>query len=162
MVYQKIFVAIDNAPQAEAVFQKALEVAQQYEAELLLFHCLPVEHPEIAAYSDLYGQNLANFSRMMQDHLAQNTEQTRQWLGAYCDRANHAGVKTEWTWKVGEAGKWISQAAKDWEADLIILGRRGRSSIAEMFMGSVSNYVTHHANCSVLIVQGQKDTALTA
>ncbi|MEC4802720.1 MAG: universal stress protein [Jaaginema sp. PMC 1079.18] len=161
MVYQKIFVALDNAPQANAVFDKALEIATQYQAELLLFHCLPIEHPEVSAYSGLHGENLVNFSRMMQDHLANSTETTRKWLEAYGDRANHAGVKTDWTWKLGEAGKLISQAAKAWDADLIVIGRRGRSGLAEMLLGSVSNYVTHHANCSVLVVQGQKDDPAT-
>jgi nucleotide-binding universal stress UspA family protein len=162
MVYQKIFVAIDNAPQADAIFEKGLDLAQKHQAELLLFHCLPFEHPELAAYSDLYGQNLTNFSRMMQEHLASTTEETRQWLNAYSDRANHAGVKTDWTWKVGEAGKWICQAAKDWNADLIVVGRRGRNGIAEILLGSVSNYIIHHAACSVLIVQGShQDEAST-
>jgi hypothetical protein len=35
------------------------------------------------------------------------------------------------------------------------MGRRGRTGISELLLGSVSNYVTHHATCSVLIVQGK-------
>ena len=43
--------------------------------------------------------------------------------------------------------------AKDWNADLIIMGRRGLTGLSEMFLGSVSNYVVHHASCSVLLIQ---------
>jgi len=46
----------------------------------------------------------------------------------------------------------ICELAIDWNADLIMMGRRGRSGIAEFFLGSVSNYVLHHAPCSVQIV----------
>ncbi|NEO65320.1 MAG: universal stress protein, partial [Moorea sp. SIO4G2] len=37
---------------------------------------------------------------------------------------------------------------------LIVLGRRGLGGLKEMVLGSVSNYVVHHAPCSVLVVQG--------
>jgi nucleotide-binding universal stress UspA family protein len=33
------------------------------------------------------------------------------------------------------------------------LGRRGLTGVAEMFLGSVSNYIVHHVGCSVLVVQ---------
>ncbi|RMG10302.1 MAG: universal stress protein, partial [Cyanobacteria bacterium J055] len=38
---------------------------------------------------------------------------------------------------------------------LIIVGRRGRQGIEEAVLGSVSNYVVHHAPCSVLAIQGK-------
>ncbi|MEO0350033.1 MAG: universal stress protein, partial [Cyanobacteria bacterium P01_A01_bin.15] len=51
-----------------------------------------------------------------------------------------------------------------WNADLIMMGRRGRSGFSELLLGSVSNYVMHHAPCSVLTVQGvlQPVAAVTA
>jgi nucleotide-binding universal stress UspA family protein len=153
MGYQKILVALDESPQTEAIFEKALEIAKNDGATLMLFRGLPFEHPEMS-YSDLYGQNLANFSVAMQDHLQKETEKTRQWIQSYCDRANHAGVPTEWDWKLGEVGAWICKLAETWDADLVILGRRGRQGLAEMILGSVSNYVLHRAPCSVLVVQG--------
>ncbi|MEM7594362.1 MAG: universal stress protein, partial [Cyanobacteria bacterium P01_A01_bin.83] len=36
---------------------------------------------------------------------------------------------------------------------------RGLKGLKEMFLGSVSNYVTHHANCSVFIVRQLLDSA---
>ncbi|MGL4622525.1 MAG: universal stress protein, partial [Chroococcidiopsis sp.] len=47
----------------------------------------------------------------------------------------------------------ICDFALAWKADLIVTGRRGRRGLSEFFMGSVSNYVLHHASCSVLTVQ---------
>lgn len=34
------------------------------------------------------------------------------------------------------------------------MGRRGHKGLSEILLGSVSNYVVHHAPCSVLVLQG--------
>jgi nucleotide-binding universal stress UspA family protein len=64
-----------------------------------------------------------------------------------------AGVNAESNQVSGDAGKAICEEALVWGADLIVLGRRGRSGLSELFLGSTSNYVLHHAPCSVLTVQ---------
>ncbi|NEO28803.1 MAG: universal stress protein, partial [Kamptonema sp. SIO4C4] len=35
----------------------------------------------------------------------------------------------------------------------VIIGRRGRVGLSEILLGSVSNYVLHHAPCAVMVVQ---------
>lgn len=154
MTYKQILVALDGSPQTETVFETALDIARNNEANLMLFHCLPYENPDVASYSDLYGQNLANFSQVMQEQITEQTEKIREWLAAYSDRAIQAEVETEWDWKMGDPGKWIDSVARDWDADLVVVGRRGRRGITEILLGSVSNYVLHRVPCSVLIVQG--------
>ena len=37
-------------------------------------------------------------------------------------------------------------------ADMLVLGRRGQGGFARLVMGSVTNQVTQHAQCAVLIV----------
>ena len=48
----------------------------------------------------------------------------------------------------------MRESSQNWEADLIVIGRRGHQGLSEILLGSVSNYVVHHAPCSVLVVQG--------
>jgi nucleotide-binding universal stress UspA family protein len=43
----------------------------------------------------------------------------------------------------------ICQIAKDWNADLIIMGRRERSALGELIMGSMSQFVTRHSHSAV-------------
>ncbi len=155
MTYQKILVAIDRSQQGELVFTRALEIAKENQAQLTIFHCLPIDTQENPGlYSDLYGQNLGNYARALQEHLDREKEQTRQWLTAYCDRAVRSGVRADWDWQFGNPGRRIQQIAKHWHPDLIVVGRRGRNGLKAMMMGSVSNYIVHHASCSVLVVQG--------
>jgi nucleotide-binding universal stress UspA family protein len=46
----------------------------------------------------------------------------------------------------------IVAAASDVEADVIVLGTRGRGDVKSLLLGSVSNAVVHHADRPVLIV----------
>ena len=53
----------------------------------------------------------------------------------------------------GYAGKEIVQFAGDNKFDLIIMGSRGPHPIAEMFLGSVANYVVTKSKIPVMIVK---------
>ena len=46
----------------------------------------------------------------------------------------------------------ILQVAREVDADLIVVGNRGMHG-ARRVLGSVPNTLSHHADCSVLIVQ---------
>ncbi|ACK73143.1 UspA domain protein [Gloeothece citriformis PCC 7424] len=153
MGYKKILVALDRSSNSDPIFEQALELCQQEAAELLLFHCIPIEH-SISSYSNLYGEELTYFSQMIQQQLETEKKEVEHWLRECCEKAQEKGIKAQWDWKIGEAGRLICQMRDNWQADLLILGRRGRRGLTEMFLGSVSNYVVHHAPCSVLVVQG--------
>jgi len=56
----------------------------------------------------------------------------------------------------GDPRSQIIQAAKEWQADAIVLGSHGRTGLHELLMGSVSDAVSRHAPCSVEIVRAPK------
>ncbi|NET57732.1 MAG: universal stress protein [Symploca sp. SIO2E6] len=153
MRYKKILAAIDRSPQATAVFEQALEIAKQEQASLMLFHCLPLEIQGTGFYSDIYDPAM-NLYNQMQTQLDKEKEASQKLLEGYCQTAIAQGVTTEWDCKVGDAGSAIRDITKAWDADLVVLGRRGRQGLSEVFLGSVSNYIVHNVSCSVLIVQG--------
>lgn len=155
MPYQKILVALENSPLGKAVFEQALAMAKQNQASLMLFHCLPIDSESMTPYTNIYEGEFTNFSSLLREQLEQQTEAVHQWLADYSQVATEQGISTEWDWKIGEPGRWIREIAKSWDADLIVMGRRGLKGVSEMFLGSVSNYVIHHAPCSVLVVQGE-------
>jgi nucleotide-binding universal stress UspA family protein len=54
--------------------------------------------------------------------------------------------------KEGPAAKAIIEASKD--AELVVVGSRGRGGFSGLLLGSVSGHVAQHAHCPVTIVRG--------
>lgn len=158
MSFHKILVAIDNSALCESVFAEALELAQSNQAAIKLIHAfmgeIVVEPSSSMAFeASLPLGAIANDYQTQQILIDQQIEEAQALLQHYCERAVRQGVLTASDYKIGEAGHQLCEAAKEWDADLIVVGRRGRTGLAEVFLGSVSNYVLHHAPCSVLVIQ---------
>jgi nucleotide-binding universal stress UspA family protein len=159
MKYQKILVAMDNSIQASKVFQEAIDIAQKCGGQLMLFNCINSFFASESIISvgtigdiDIYG----TFQQQHKQRLQQELENTQAWLEVYCKQANIKKVLAEFRCKCGESGKEICNLARLWNADLIVLGRRGHRGMTEILLGSVSNYVIHYAPCSVLVVQEKR------
>lgn len=67
------------------------------------------------------------------------------------DRLTAAGLTTEIDVRQGDPTHEIIRAATDWNADLIVMGTRGRTGLERLLLGSVARKVLQHAPCSVLI-----------
>ncbi|KAF8109522.1 hypothetical protein N665_0095s0089 [Sinapis alba] len=57
----------------------------------------------------------------------------------------------------GDAKEMICQAVEQMQVDLLVVGSRGLGKIRRAFIGSVSDYCAHHANCPILIVKPPKE-----
>ncbi|MEB3884786.1 universal stress protein [Lyngbya sp. CCY1209] len=157
MEYHRILVAVDRSSQSEAVFRKALHLAKVEGARLKIFHCVGVSPLAFGSSGDLYGQGLGRAAKVQQELVQKEVNAVKTWLQEFVDRCEQEDIEAEFEYEIGEAGYWIREIALGWDADLVVLGRRGRSELAELFLGSVSNHVVHHLKCSVLIVQHPDD-----
>ena len=53
----------------------------------------------------------------------------------------------------GAPADQIIRAADELEADLIVVGGRGKGAVAAIVLGSVAYQVLHHAPCPVLVTR---------
>jgi len=60
---------------------------------------------------------------------------------------------------VGDPKEVILDQAKNWDADLIVVGSHGYHGIDRLMLGSVSEAVAIHADCSVEVIRGSRLTA---
>jgi nucleotide-binding universal stress UspA family protein len=158
-MFKKILVAVDLSPSHEAVFATGLDLAKRMDASLMLLHVPSSDAPECPTMPTLLGQDYHPGSgsisviEIYEKLWRAYEEKGLAMLKQFGETARQAGVTIEYTQNVGVPGKTICQLANNFDAELIVVGRRGHSGLNELVMGSVSNYVMHHANCSVLIVQ---------
>ncbi|MEH2374457.1 universal stress protein [Nostoc sp.] len=156
-MFKKILVALDRSEIGQQVFEEALGLAKLTQASLMLLHVLSPEEegsPYVPMLSNLdYYPGLTSQSfELYQNQWDTFKNQGIQMLQSFCAQANTAGVTTEFTQNIGNPGRIVCDLARNYGADLIVMGRRGRSGVMELFLGSVSNYVLHHAPCSVHVV----------
>jgi nucleotide-binding universal stress UspA family protein len=158
-MFNKILVAMDLSNFGHKVFETALELATKHHANLLLLHVLSAEEdnsplPIPSNLRDIYPAQGNDFTLSQWREQWEDFEQ--EGINVLLMRQNEAktvGVEADYQQVYGNPARTICKVALSRQIDLIVIGRRGRSGISELVMGSVSNYVLHHAPCSVLIVQ---------
>lgn len=159
MSFQKILVAIDQSTLSQTVFEQALDLAQTNQAQLLLFHCFTADlvsaSPPFAGEMGLAPPFASQSYQAQYVRFDDQVRQIQMLLNQYRQTATQQGVEAECDCRTIDPGQGLCQAAQRWNADLIILGRRGRKGLTEVILGSVSNYVMHHAPCAVLVIQPQ-------
>ncbi|XP_048531814.1 universal stress protein A-like protein isoform X2 [Triticum urartu] len=80
-------------------------------------------------------------------------ENTRKAVSRALDACKQKQASATAAVVVGDAKEAICQAVEDMRADLLVLGSRGLGMVKRAFLGSVSDYLAHHARCPVLIVK---------
>lgn len=80
-------------------------------------------------------------------------QESLEMLEYWVKQAQKEGVIAELTQTYGHPGAEICKLAQQWNANLIVMGRRGHSAVSEMILGSVSSYVIHRCHCAVHLVQ---------
>jgi nucleotide-binding universal stress UspA family protein len=150
-MFRKILVALHRSDNmSEHVFREALNLALATKASLKLLHVLSVDEKDSPSILNLLNtpENKKHWDEFEKPGL--------DLLRTLAQEANAAGVTAEYYQTLGRPGHVICETARIWEAGLIVIGRRGLSGMSELILGSVSNYVTHYAPCSVMIVQAQE------
>jgi nucleotide-binding universal stress UspA family protein len=165
-MFNKILVAIDQSEISQQVFDEGLSLATVTGAELMLLHVIsPLDeqyvnpmflHPD-AMYSSIPPEAVKTYMKRWEELKQERFD----WLRSLFQKATNLGVKAELSQILGNPSRMICQVGRDWQADLIVVGHRGLSGLSELVLGSVSNYVLHHAPCSILTVQPKATHATT-
>jgi nucleotide-binding universal stress UspA family protein len=152
-----ILVAVDRSAASKRAFWGAVELTKALKAKLTLVHALDVfdpaspDHPVVPV--DSYSLSL---DKLMQENYerqwAEFVQQSEDFLKQKQAEAKAEGVTAYYLQPYGRPGPAICKVAETIHADLIVVGSRGRSGFRELILGSVSNYIMHHAPCSVTVI----------
>lgn len=138
-MFKKILVAFDGSEPARHAFHTALEMAIPFESSILVLSVAQI--PEPAAMVEISAM------------LEAATEHYERDFASLREAAEAADVPLETRVVAGHVAEQIVHHATEEQAELIVMGHRGKSRIKEWLLGSVSKRVISYAACSVLIVR---------
>ncbi len=146
-MYKNILVGIDGSAEADAAFERAVNIAKERNAALHIAH---VVDTQTLTTIDQYAPSNVSVTD------AQNYGE--KLLNEYMDKAKTAGLEN--ISKILESGSpkrdLPNQIAKKHNIDLIVAGATGLNAIERFLIGSVSESIVRRAPCDVLIVRKSK------
>jgi nucleotide-binding universal stress UspA family protein len=155
MSYHKILVALDQTSASSLAFNYALKLAKSNQSQLRLVYCLSINpYENIGALIDA-GVGLRSSTQVQQkEEVAQlqQVQAAQEWLERLRTEALEQGVEADFVCETADPSRFICQLAKDWDADVIVVGNSGKEGLKKLILGSVSQYVANHAPCRTIVV----------
>lgn len=139
-MFERIVLAVDGSQHSMRAVVYARSLAEAYGAKILLVHAYP--HTSDLRGAEQYGNLVSRRKSTGQEVL----NEARKNLGG-------KSFEVEEDLLEGPAAEAILKVARTRNADLIILGTRGKGSLEGVLFGSVSSKVTHYADCTVMVVR---------
>lgn len=141
--YNKIFAALDGGSTQEAVVRRALSIAHDNNAEVVLGHVID---------SVPYEANGIDFAALIDDGHDRIEEELKKYLTRA--RNDECIPSVDLQVRAGRVSETLMESLIDpINPDLVICGVRGLSNIKYAFVGSVSTHLIRNAPCDVLVVR---------
>jgi nucleotide-binding universal stress UspA family protein len=138
--------ATDFSPASRAAFTKAVQLAREAGARLVVLH---VRVPVAPLVADAYVAPQA-YEQLDRASL----DAAKKQITRLVETARKRGVHAKALIVDGVPHEQILRAARRARADMIALGSHGRTGLARFFLGSVTGRVAALASCPVLVVRG--------
>lgn len=141
--YERILFCTDFSENAEFAFDYAIDAAVRRPGSVLyVLHVIP--EPD-AQFWKTYIYEVEDVDQKAKRDIDERIEKT------YLVRAPKS-VQIEVVIRVGKDSDSILEFAEENAVDLIVMGRRGRSSLGKVLFGNVTEKICRKAPCTVLIV----------
>ncbi|CAL8088678.1 unnamed protein product [Calicophoron daubneyi] len=150
-----ILIAVDGSECSKQAFHYYLKWIARPDDSLVIFHAIePVSLPSMSI-NNLGSVPSDEWSKIVQNNL-QRVKELESEYAAECQAHN---VTHQFLYEaVDQTGEAIVVKAARHHARLVILGSRGLGVFRRTIMGSISDYVLHHANIPVCVVPLNAET----
>lgn len=142
-MYKRILVPVDGSETCEKALASALQLAKESQGRVHLVHVLD-ELAYLTGYE--YSADLLQVAR----DFAQKV------LVDAAEKARAAGVPADTKLMElpgGRLGELIAGEARDWDADLVVVGTHGRRGVSRVLLGSGAEQVLRLSPVPVLAVR---------
>jgi nucleotide-binding universal stress UspA family protein len=141
--FRRILLATDGSEQAEAAVEATIALGRSASAEVRVVHVWNIEVYRHNGHMDVEGRG-----------------EVASLLSRTVGRLQAAGIVAEARLcqaRTDQVAATIALAAREFAADLVVLGSRGLSDWQSIFSHSVSHQVLSAVDCPVLVVRGRPD-----
>jgi len=154
-MYQRILVPVDGSATSNRGLAEAVAIAKASGGVLRVMHV--IDEPFMALGMDGFSGSPGQIIELMQ-------QGARSIVDDACALVRAAGVRCDSV--IGDTfdGRLcdlVVAAAKDWRADLIVIGTHGRRGVGRMMMGSDAEQILRLAPVPVLLVRAAEATGAT-
>ena len=140
MTRPRILIPVDGSEHARRAAEYAVKMADLMNARTLLLHC---HRPFPVKLGEPY------FQQAIDKIIQQSGELLEPFRALFTNRTvDYSELIME-----GPPGEKICDVARIEKCEMIVMGSRGRSDLAGLFLGSVAHRVLQQAPCPVLIVR---------
>lgn len=146
---RRILCPIDFQGAAEESLKTASELAERFDAELLLVHVIspvPMPIPPPMGGAPVANHDIARYEKELEESYARE-------LKRLADRLVGDRVRTRTMVAVGDASGEIARLAGEEDADLLVIATHGRTGLKRFFLGSTTEAVVRTAECPVLTLR---------
>jgi len=144
MTPKRILVGIDGSEEAGAALAKAADLAQALDAELDILYVVPRHPPPGPA---AYATSEQERADLREQHYAAA-------LLAQAERdVRRPGLQVLTEAERGPVAETLADAAAARNADLVVVGHRGRDAVRRAFLGSVADRLVQICSRPVLVVR---------
>lgn len=144
MTFKRILIAIDQSTFAAHAADVGAELASQLGAEIAFITV--VDPAEARAVADS-GVSAADWLVILK-------RDAKSLLNAFVARRDMTPPPLQFL-EEGKPAAKVVDAARNWPADLIVMGTHGRNAVANVLLGSVAQAVLRHAPCPVMVLRAK-------
>jgi nucleotide-binding universal stress UspA family protein len=148
MEFKKILCPVDLSDISRESLRKAVGLAQQYGAELLVAH--------VVSSAAWLSPPLHSMSINISEYQEKIHQSSSEALGRLVAEVVPGQLQTEVILQTGDPSHMISELADEKEVDLIVMSSRENTALGRFIFGSVAERVLRSVSCPVLVLK-EKD-----
>lgn len=149
---KKILIAIDYNPTAEKIVEAGHSLAESMNAEVILLHVVAdYTYYSSLDYSPIMGfDSFSNLGMLQTNTVLELQDAAQEFLEKTKAHLGDPSIKT--LVKDGDSGDAIIEAAKNLDADVIVMGSHSRKGLDKILMGSVAEKVLRNSEIPLFII----------
>jgi nucleotide-binding universal stress UspA family protein len=141
MKFRRILIAVDSGPIAAHAADGGVSLARELGGEVALLHAIDI--------ASTYGTEAGVSQGQL---MAEARREGKRLLAGYRQQLSLEPSTLEFIVE-GKPSDEIVKAARQWPADVIVIGSRGLGGVQRALLGSVAEGVIRHAPCPVLVIR---------